>query len=344
MLLEEARAYIKSLYETLLHRQPSPTEFEHWVRSAQKADSDRSTYFSFISSEEYKSKTRVSSLFPAGHYYSAVVDPATVGRYVERERLTQSNEIAGIVLPMREMEEFWQRSWNLITRTPFPALQTENYRFFFENPVFSYGDAITLRAMMADLKPRAVIEIGSGFSSVCMLDCADEFRLDTKFTFIDPNPERLKSLLRSADYQRVTLLEIPVQQTDTTIYRSLGPGDILFIDSTHVLKTGSDVHFELFHILPALHQGVVIHFHDIHFPFEYPDPWIFHNNHSWNEIYALRAFLSFNSAFRIRFWGDCFARERRELVHRAFPAFLKNPGGSLWIEKTLADDPNAAQT
>jgi len=167
-----------------------------------------------------------------------------------------------------------------------------------------------------------------------MLDCADEFGLDTKFTFIDPYPERLRTLLRQDDYRRVTIIETPVQETDQNLYAALGRGDILFIDSTHVLKTGSDVHYELFRILPGLQRGVVIHFHDIQYPFEYPDQWIFGTNYSWNEIYALRAFLMYNSEFRIRFWGSCMAQRRPQLIREVFPLFLKNPGGSLWIEKT----------
>ena len=100
-----------------------------------------------------------------------------------------------------------------------------------------------------------------------------------------------------------------------------------------MLKTGSDVHYELFHILPVLQPGVLIHFHDIQFPFEYPDQWIFDENRSWNEIYALRAFLMYNNRFKIKFWGSCFAHLRAELVRDVFAPFLKNPGGSIWLEK-----------
>ena len=132
---------------------------------------------------------------------------------------------------------------------------------------------------------------------------------------------------------RVTTIKSSVQATDLSLYQSLQAADILFIDSTHVLKTGSDVHFELFHIMPALNKGVVVHFHDIHFPFEYPDPWIFKDNLSWNEIYALRAFLMYNSDFRVRFWGGYFVKERLRLVEAVSPLFLKNTGGSIWLER-----------
>ncbi len=334
MQADEARTYILSLYEHLLHRAPAPGELESWVEFARDGSAAETTYYAFVNSAEYKLKTRVSCLYHTGHYHSPVVDPSTVVDYVERERRSGWNEIAGIVVPLQEMEEFWLRFADVIARTPFQEAQSKGQRFYYDNNIFPHGDAITLRAMMADLRPRSVVEVGSGFSSACMLDCADEFQLDTKFTFIDPNPERLLQLLLPHDHLRVTVIEKPVQETDDRLYTVLGPGDILFINSTHVLKTGSDVHHELFHILPSLQRGVIVHFHDIQFPFEYPDQWIFDDNYSWNEIYALRAFLMYNTDFRIRFWGNCLAQRRTEIVRDVFPLFLKNPGGSLWIEKT----------
>ena len=81
-----------------------------------------------------------------------------------------------------------------------------------------------------------------------------------------------------------------VQDVPIDEFRALGSGDVLFIDSSHVLKTGSDVHRELFEILPALASGVLIHFHDIDYPFEYPDLFLFERRYSWNEAYAVRAF------------------------------------------------------
>ncbi len=109
--------------------------------------------------------------------------------------------------------------------------------------------------------------------------------------------------------------------------------DILFINSSHVLKTGSDVHFELFSILPVLKPGVLVHFHDIQFPFEYPKEWVFGKRWSWNEIYAVRAFLMYNEAFVIRMFTDLFIRERGSLIEQFRPGHRPLIGGSLWLEK-----------
>jgi predicted O-methyltransferase YrrM len=335
MTPHQTREYVTSLYENLLRRPPAAAEFEHWVQFAESGNPPERLYYAFINSEEYRVKTRIVARWPLGHYYSPIVDPDAVSQYIERERRTAATAIAGVEVPLEEMEKFWLRSAAVLQTTPYPETKDDRYRFFFDNNIFPYGDAIGLRAMIADLRPRAVIEIGSGFSSACMLDAADEFATGTHFTFIDPSCDRLRSLLRPDDVGRVAVIEATVQDIGLDLFRSLGPGDILFIDSSHVLKTGSDVHYELFHILPALCAGVVIHFHDIQFPFEYPDRWI-QDSYSWNEIYAVRAFLAYNNSFRIRFWGSCFARLRTGTVAQIAPQFLRNSGGSLWIEKVAA--------
>ena len=115
-------------------------------------------------------------------------------------------------------------------------------------------------------RPKRIIEIGSGFSSACILDCADEFHLDPfTLTCIEPFPTRLRSLLAPQD--EITLIESPVQLVELGLFESLSKDDILLIDSTHVLKTGSDVAHEIFHILPVLKEGVIVHVHDCQFSF-----------------------------------------------------------------------------
>ena len=197
-----------------------------------------------------------------------------------------------------------------------------------------------LRAMIAHFKPKNVIEVGSGFSSACMLDAVDHVGLsDFTMTCIDPDADRLRSRLREEDHSRVDIIEGLVQDVPVSTFSKLNENDILFIDSTHVLKTASDVHYELFSILPSLNKGVLVHFHDIQYPFEYPRQWLFEDNRSWNEIYALRAFLTYNSAFEVVFWNGLFAHRQRELVHETNPLFLKNPGGSIWLRARSVNIP-----
>jgi hypothetical protein len=86
-------------------------------------------------------------------------------------------------------------------------------------------------------------------------------------------------------------------------------------------------------VLPRLKSGVYIHFHDVFFPFEYPPEWFFETNRSWNEVYLLRAFLAHNDAFEIMLFNHYLARRFSEVMRKAMPLFMKNPGGALWLRK-----------
>jgi len=133
---------------------------------------------------------------------------------------------------------------------------------------------------------------------------------------------------------QVQYVEKPVQDVSLDIFKELEAGDIVFIDSTHVLKTGSDVCFELFEILPCLRTGVLVHFRDMFWPFEYPRKWAVDENRSWNEIYAVRAFLTDNPHWRIVLFNDYLAKIERPMLEATYPQFLRNPGGALWLEHT----------
>ena len=221
------------------------------------------------------------------------------------------------------------KKYNLI---PFKAKKQDNLRYFFENDYYSYCDGIILFLMINHLKPKRIIEIGSGFSSALMLD-TNQLLLNgnIKLTFIEPNPVRLFSLLNKTDKEYISIIEKKVQDINIELFDQLEKNDILFIDSTHVSKTGSDVNFILFEILPVLKNGVFIHFHDIAYPFEYPKEWVFEGR-NWNENYILRAFLMFNTEFKIYLFTSYLHFQHKEAFSE-MPLTFKNTGGSLWIIK-----------
>src|SRR5690606_8620162 len=111
------------------------------------------------------------------------------------------------------------------------------------------------------------------------------------------------------------------------VFEELNAGDMLFIDSTHVAKTGSDVNYILFEILPRLKSGVLIHFHDIFYPFEYPRDWVF-NGRNWNEVYFLKAFLMYNTTFEIKLFSH-YLHKHHPNVFEAMPLCYRNHGGNL---------------
>ncbi|MGE0333607.1 MAG: class I SAM-dependent methyltransferase, partial [Ramlibacter sp.] len=217
---------------------------------------------------------------------------------------------------------------------PFPVHKTPGFRYYFDNPAFGYADGSILHAMLREYRPKRLIEVGSGYSSACSIDTIDRYlKGQVDVTFVEPYPALLLELIGEDRARQCTIHPTKVQNTDVSLYASLEAGDFLFIDSTHVMKTGSDVCYELFNILPALKAGVYVHLHDVFWPFEYPESWVMGDNRSWNEIYGLQAFLMYNDAFRIEFFNDYFVRNHADVVHRDYPAMFGNSGGSIWLKK-----------
>lgn len=270
--------------------------------------------------------------WPAGHYYSPIPDRQEALQHVSRIDISTAqltdvelNESAQLQL----LEEYSQSCGE----PPFPEHQSEGFRYYFENSWFSYGDATFLYAFLRKNLPKRIVEVGSGLSSAVMLDTIDRyFPSRPQLTFIEPEPERLKSILKDGDDQSVQILESRVQDAPVSLFQQLDAGDLLFIDSSHVLKCGSDLQHLLFQILPLLKAGVFVHFHDIFYPFEYPPPWI-EQGHYWNECYMLRAFLAYNESWKIRFFNCYLHMKHPEILHARFPLVQKNHGGSIYIQR-----------
>lgn len=228
---------------------------------------------------------------------------------------------------LRELSEYY-------SDFDWPEHASADRRFYLDNPYFRHADAIALYSMLRHFQPRRVIEIGSGFSSALMLDVADR-RLtgQVRFTFVDPHPERLKGLLRAQDGGRVQIRESCVQSMSASVFAELDRNDILFIDSSHVAKVGSDVNYLLFQVLPWLKPGVLVHVHDVMWPFEYPREWVLEGR-AWNEAYLVRAFLQYNDVFQILLFNSYLGEHDRPFLKQRMPKFLENTGGSLWLVKS----------
>lgn len=166
-----------------------------------------------------------------------------------------------------------------------------------------------------------------------MLD-VNELCFDGKLrcTFVEPDPSRLLAMLGDAERNAIDLIPTTLQQVPLPAFAALRANDVLFIDSTHVSKAGSDVNYLFFDILPALASGVYVHFHDVFFPFEYPKEWIYEGR-AFNEAYVLRAFLSFNDAFEIVMFNTFLERFHEARFAERMPLCLRNPGGSIWLRR-----------
>ena len=275
--------------------------------------------------------------YPIGHYYSLYPDIKDVEDKIDKARLNFANEeILSIDLNVKTQLEIFEKMRGVYEKIPawskIGSEESSLLRYKYGNPSLSNADAIGLFSMLCVLSPERVIEVGSGYTSAIMLDWNETIcGGDKSIRFIEPYPERLKSIMKPED--NMDIIVKPLQQVPLNIFSSLKAGDVLFIDSTHVSKYGSDVNYLFFEILPRLNSGVIIHLHDVFFPFEYPHTWI-KNGMVWNEDYLLRAFLQYNQDFVILFFQNYMEKAYREVFLKYWSLEDKNiHGGSFWMRK-----------
>ncbi|AOS45889.1 hypothetical protein Verru16b_02980 [Lacunisphaera limnophila] len=265
-----------------------------------------------------------------GHYYSPIPSELDVQRAACTRSENADRTFTDLRLPSDSHESLWQEL-KALTHGSSHGSETAK-RFEPNNSFYSGLDAYVCEAIITKLKPRRIIEIGSGYSSALMLDAVAEAGLAVDFTFVDPDPVRLKMLLRESDWKRSRIHTQIVQEVDRSLFEKLEENDILFIDSSHVSKCGSDVNYLLFEILPLVQKGVWIHVHDIPWPFEYSAEWLA-DGRAWNEAYLVRAFLTNNDSYRIRFMNAWFMQAHPDKIREVgLPSAAQ--ASSLWIQKT----------
>lgn len=270
--------------------------------------------------------------FPHGHFYSPIVSQIDLKQF-ERQIWNEENNkfIDGVELNTEAQLCLLENLKKFYKDLPFRKNAINDCRYYYENASYGYTDAIILYSFIRHYRPQRIIEIGSGYSSAVMLDTRELFCKNLELTFIEPYPKLLYSLFKNYDRENCKVYESKVQNVDLNVFQTLEENDILFIDSSHVSKTGSDVNFEFFKILPSLKSGVIIHFHDIFFPFEYPPKWV-NEGRNWNEAYLLRAFLNYNNAFEILHFSN-YLHKHHSGAFKEMPLAYKNKGGNIWIRK-----------
>jgi Methyltransferase domain len=201
------------------------------------------------------------------------------------------------------------------------------------NPSYGYYDSWAMGAMLRHLRPARMIEAGSGWSTLLAARVNREYLRGTmELTCFDPFP---LDFIREGGAAVARLVERPIERTPLAEFEALAAGDVLFIDSTHSVKTGGDVVFLFGEVIPRLRPGVVVHVHDIFLPLDYPQPWAL-EGWSWNEQYLVQAFLAFNSEFQILLATNWLAVNYPGAVVRAAPAPAtprRRFGASLWFRR-----------
>lgn len=221
----------------------------------------------------------------------------------------------------------------------FPRNKTTiPYQYYVDNGAFESVDGEILYCMIRHLKPKKITEVGSGFSTLLsaqavLKNIEDDSSYECELTAIEPYPNEI---LVKGFPGFSKLLTKRVQEVPLSEFEKLRENDILFIDSSHVLKIGSDVHYEYLEILPRLGKGVVIHAHDIFLPAEYPREWVLKEYWFWTEQYLLQAFLSFNEVFEALWAGSYMHLKYPEELEAAFNSYNRNERwpASFWMRKT----------
>lgn len=268
---------------------------------------------------------------PPGHFYSPI--PRLDELAADAERVFDfGRELPGIDLRVDAQRALLEQLGAVLADEQLPTTSAPPKRYYADNFAFGIGDGLVLHGLLRLLRPPRVVEVGSGFSSALILDTVEEHLPGTSVTFVEPYTELLESMLRPDDRERCRIVADRVQDVPRALFDELVAGDVLFIDSTHVVRTGSDVVHLVLEVLPRLAPGVVVHVHDIFFPFEQPRPWV-EEGRQWAEPYLLRAFLTGNPAWEIVLWNDFVGRFERPLLEQVLPRFLGNIGGSIWLRR-----------
>jgi hypothetical protein len=234
---------------------------------------------------------------------------------------------------LRSYEAAYRAEYDALPQTMAPGSPAQ---FYLDNPFFGSVDAEMLYCMVRHHKPRRIIEIGSGFSTMLsalalLRNAADGAALGELDAY-DPHPS---DVLRRGFPGLHSLNVTRAEDIPLADFRSLGRDDILFIDSSHIVKIGGDVVYEFLEVLPRISNGVVVHVHDIFLPRDYPKDWVLEHRLFWSEQYLLHAFLAFNQAFAV-LWGASFmhARHSGEL-RAAFSSYdpASTRPGSFWMQR-----------
>ena len=268
------------------------------------------------------------------HFYEPIPDTQSLPETL----WSQPSELVGI-----DMNDVKQLD---LLRNQFPKFRSE-YENISAEPApgevwpFSRTDILVAYCMVRHFQPRRIIEVGSGFSSVVLGQAAAKNK-SSALICIDPFPhEVVRNSNRIPALQ--SLIEKKVQDVDVEFFSQLGSGDILFIDSSHTVKAGGDVNHLFLEVLPRLNAGVIVHVHDIFFPFDYRRDWMLEQFRFWTEQYLLQAFLIFNPEFEVLIANSYLNHYYAPDLKAVFPNLRRWIGGSFWMQRKPVAELRASQ-
>jgi predicted O-methyltransferase YrrM len=272
--------------------------------------------------------------FEVGEFYSPMYDTRELEQIKDRLWPAVPPETPGIDWRDQEQLALCTDGFANQTFRRFPEEAADEGEFSVKNGQFPVLDAWVLEGMLRHHRPRRMIEVGCGYSTLVTARVnREELAGEMDLICIDPYP---KPFLAAGNVGGIREIRPEkVEEAPLELFEQLGENDVLFIDTSHTVKTGGDVTWLFHEVLPRLRPGVLVHIHDIFLPHEYPQQWVF-EGWGWNEMYLVRSFLLFNSAFEI-VWATAYMfTYHRERVAAAFPDYPdQGPmiGASMWIRR-----------
>jgi hypothetical protein len=244
----------------------------------------------------------------------------------------EANPMHGITMNLDTQLE-WVRSNAAPLEEFMPPMQIgASYRFEYANGSFGNGDADLLYGLVRTTHPKRITELGSGHSSVVIrmaLTRNSSEGATCAYEVYDPYPT---DHLTGTEYE-MTPMPLSAEDVPEAAFTKLSAGDILFVDTTHTVKIAGDVVRLVRDILPILAPGVLVHFHDIFLPYEYPREFFTENEYYWAEQYLLQAFLAFNTQWEIRAALHALFRDRKLELSTVIPRVAAGYPGSFWIAR-----------
>ena len=268
------------------------------------------------------------------HYY----DPLFIPDQVKHD-LGTDRDLPGIDLNENQQLEILKglNFSDELVKMPFD--KTADLKYYFNNSVFLSGDSEISYGMIRHFKSRKIIEIGSGLSTLMTLNAIqknkeEDANYNCEMICVEPFEHKW------LDKLDIKLVRSMVEDVDISLFDKLEKNDILFIDSSHMIKPQGDVLFLFLHVLPKLKPGVLVHIHDIFTPRDYLADWVLVKNRMWNEQYLLEAFLSHNHDFKIISAVNFLRHHHLEALSACCPVMKKQiesgadrEPGSFWIQK-----------
>ncbi|OYU17792.1 MAG: hypothetical protein CFE34_13930 [Rhodobacteraceae bacterium PARR1] len=209
----------------------------------------------------------------------------------------------------------------------FRAETTAETGFYWTNSQFTSIDALGYYGLIASHRPRRIVEIGSGFSTHVASAAIRDNEIACSLTCIDPEPRTDIEVLPNVNFLRQYIQNVP----PSSVFADLEPGDIVFYDGSHTVKTGSDTVYFYLKLLPYLPRGVIVHAHDVFLPYPRPRSTIAAARISWSEQYLLMAHLHNTARYKVLYPSNYIAQRHPDLTAELLDGRVGPNGGSLWF-------------